>query len=88
MRGSAYFGHMKPNAPRMVTVILAVALTLAGLALAFLPGAQVADLIRQLPLGGDLTRQLIELSADRVVAWVALVLSPLLLIVGSLVRGL
>lgn len=79
---------MKPNAPRMITVIVAVALTLAGLALVYLPGAQVADLIGQLPLGADLTRQLIDLAAERVIAWAALAASPVLLIVGSLVRGL
>jgi hypothetical protein len=79
---------MKPNAPRMVTVLLAVALTVVGLALIYLPGNQIADLIRQLPLGADLTRQVLDWAAQGVVAWLALLLSPLLLIVGSLVRGL
>lgn len=72
----------------MITVVLSVALLLAGLALVFVPGGQVADLIRELPLGSDLTRQLVELSAERIVAWVALALSPLLLIIGSLLRGI
>lgn len=85
---SAYSVEMKPNAPRMITVVISVGLLLVGLALIYLPGAQVADLIRQLPLGGDMTRDLIELSADRFVAWAALLLSPVLLIIGSLLRGI
>jgi hypothetical protein len=79
---------MKPNAPRMITVVIAVALTVVGLAMLFLPGGQVADLIRSLPLGGDLTRQLVELAARQTLAWLMLAASPLLLIAGSLVRGL
>jgi hypothetical protein len=79
---------MRPNAPRMITVLIAIGLLAIGLLLVYLPGAQIADLIRQLPLGADLTGQLIGWAADGVVAYVALLLSPLLLIVGSLVRGL
>ena len=79
---------MKPNAPRMITVIVAVVLTLAGLALIFVPAGQLGDLIRQLPLGGDMTRQVIDLAAERMVAWAALLASPVLLVIGSLVRGL
>ena len=79
---------MRPNPPRMVTVLVALAMTAVGLALVFLPGGQVADLIRSLALDGDLTRQLVDLAAHQTVAWLLLAISPVLLIVGSLVRGL
>jgi hypothetical protein len=79
---------MKPNAPRMITVVVAVLLTLVGLALVALPSSQLEPLIRGLPLGSDLTATLIDLVSQRVTAWVLLALSPVLLIVGSLVRGL
>jgi hypothetical protein len=79
---------MRPNAPRMITVLAAVALAALGLVLIYLPDAQVADMIRQLPLGADLTRQLVGLAAQQTIAWAALALSPVLLVVGSLVRGL
>ena len=79
---------MRPNPPRMVTVIIALLLTAAGLALLFMPGNQIADIIRALPLGADLTRQIIDLAAQQTVAWLLLAISPILLIAGSLVRGL
>lgn len=79
---------MKPNAPRMITVVVAVLLTAAGLALVALPSSQIDELLRQLPLGNDLTRQLMEWGSERATAWVLLIVSPVLLIVGSLVRGL
>lgn len=79
---------LRPNAPRMITVIIAVALLVIGLALVYLPGAQIADLVRSLPLGNDITRQLLDWAADQTIAYVALLVAPVLLIVGSLVRGL
>ena len=79
---------MKPNAPRMVTVVLAVVLTIIGLALIYLPTGQLEDLVRQVGLPADIQRTLVSWIADRVVAWAALAASPILLMVGSLVRGL
>jgi hypothetical protein len=79
---------MRPNPPRMVTVVLAVALTVIGLALVFLPPNEFADLLRQVELPRDMERTLLELAAERVVAYVLLLASPLLLIVGSLARGI
>lgn len=78
---------MKPQAPRMVTVVAALALTFIGLALIYLPGSQVADLLRLIPLEADTTRQLIEIAGEDLAPWAALLLSPVLLIVGSLVKG-
>jgi hypothetical protein len=79
---------MRPNPPRMVTVVLAVVLTVIGLALIYLPTGQLEDLVRQIGLPGDIQRTIISLIAERIVAWAALAASPVVLIVGSLVRGI
>ena len=72
----------------MVTVVLAVALTVVGLALIFYQ-AQSIELVRSLDfLGGDLQRQIVSLMAERVVAWAALAASPILLIIGSLLPNI
>jgi hypothetical protein len=78
---------MKPNAPRMVTVVLAIVLTVIGLALIYLPTGQLEDLVRQIGLPADIQRTVVSWIADRIVAWAALAASPIVLIVGSLVRG-
>jgi len=79
---------MSPNPPRMVTVVLAVVLTVIGLALVFLPTGQMEDLVRQIGLPPDIQRTVVSWIEDRIVAWAALAASPIVLIVGSLVRGL
>jgi cytochrome c oxidase assembly factor CtaG len=71
----------------MVTVVLAVLLLLLGVVLVFFE-AETASFVRQLPLGADLTRQMFEWVHDRTVAYVCLAASPILLILGSLFRGL
>ena len=71
----------------MATVVLAVGLMVAGLALAFLQ-AQAIDLLRSLPLPNDLTRELVRWATERFVAWALLAASPILLIIGSLVKGI
>jgi hypothetical protein len=78
---------MRPNPPRMITVVVAVALTIVGLALVFYQ-PQAIDLARQVGLPADLQRQVVGWMEDRSVAWGALAASPILLVVGSLVRGL
>ena len=50
--------------------------------------AQAVDLIRQLPLPNDLTRQIVAWTSERFVAWALLAASPILLIIGSLVKGI
>ena len=67
----------------MVTVTIAVALTVIGLALVFFQ-SDATDIVRNLPLSRDLSRQLVELMGKQVVAWAALAASPILLIIGSL----
>jgi hypothetical protein len=79
---------VKTNAPRRVTVVVAVALLVVGLVLVFYE-AQAIDFVRNLgALPNDLQRQVVSWMNQQLVAWGALALSPLLLIVGSLVRGL
>ena len=69
----------------MITVVVAVVLTVVGLALVFYQ-AQAIDLVRQVGLPADIQRQIVAWMEDRTFAWVALAASPILLIVGSLVR--
>jgi hypothetical protein len=71
----------------MVTVIVAVALTVVGLALVFYQ-PQAIDLLQSVGLPADIQRQLAAWMADRSIAWAALAASPTLLVVGSLVPGL
>ena len=71
----------------MATVVLAVGLMIVGLALAFFQ-AQAVDLVRQLPLPNDLTKLAVSWATERFVAWALLAASPILLIVGSLVKGI
>ena len=71
----------------MSTVVLAVGLMIVGLALAFFQ-AQAVDLIRQLPLPNDITKLAVSWATERFVAWALLAASPILLIVGSLVKGI
>jgi hypothetical protein len=71
----------------MITVVAAVLLLVVGLALVFLQ-PQVTDFVRGLPLTRDLMRQVTSLIAENIVAWVVLAASPILLIVGSLFRGI
>jgi hypothetical protein len=73
---------MRPNPPRQVTVIIAVALTLLGLGLVFFE-AQTLDFVRTAGLPVDIQRQLLSLMEDRTFAWGALAASPILLIIGS-----
>jgi hypothetical protein len=69
----------------MVTVVVAVVLTVVGLAAVFFQ-PQAIDLLQSIGLPADIQRQLVSWMQDRTVAWAALAASPILLIVGSLVR--
>jgi hypothetical protein len=70
----------------MVTVVVAVLLLLVGLALVYLQ-PDVVRLVRQLPLGGD-GGQILDWVRNKTVAYLFLAASPLLLIVGSLFKGI
>jgi hypothetical protein len=71
----------------MATVILSVVLLLAGLVLVYF-NAQAVDLLRSVGLPSELQRQLVSLLAERYIAYALLAASPILLIVGSLVKGI
>ncbi len=71
----------------MVTVVLAVALLVIGLALVFFQG-QTIELVRGLPLPNDVSRQVVDLMQQQIAAWAALAAAPILLIVGSLLPNI
>jgi hypothetical protein len=71
----------------MVTVVLAVALLVIGLGLIFAQG-QTIDLVRQLPLPNDVTRQIVSLMGEQIGAWAALAAAPILLIIGSILPNI
>ena len=75
---------MRPNPPRMITVVLAVALLAIGIAGVFFPSA-VDEIIRKAPLGADLTKEMRQLLREETVFYLAALASPVLLIIGSLV---
>lgn len=68
---------MRTNAPKMVTIVVAVALTVVGLSVTILPIDPVNRLLAE--TGVDITREH---------GYWALLASPVLLIAGSLFRGL
>jgi hypothetical protein len=78
---------MRPNPPRMVTVVLAIALMVIGLALVFFQG-QAIDLVRDLGLPNDVQRQIVQLASEQIAAWAALAAAPILLIIGSLLPNI
>lgn len=75
---------MRPQPPKMLTVVVAVVLTLVGLALVFYD-TQSINFVQGLNLPNDIQRQLVAWMEDRTIAWGALLLSPVLLVIGSLV---
>ena len=68
---------LRPNAPKMVTVLVAVVLTVIGLSLTVLPIDPVTDLLRE--VGLKLTKEQ---------KWLTLAASPILLIIASFVPNL
>lgn len=72
----------------MVTVVAAVLLMIVGLAVVFFQAEAIAFVRETGAIPGDLQRQIISLMGEQLVAWGLLAASSLLLIVGSLVRGL
>ena len=78
----------RPNPPRMVTVLIALALLAVGLGLALLEPSAVRGLITDLPLPVDLEKELVRLARSDTVAYACLAASPLVLAVGSLLPGI
>jgi hypothetical protein len=79
---------VKPNPPRMITVVLSVALLVVGLALFFYQ-AQAIDFVRGLGfIPNDLSRQIVQLMTEKIAPFLALAASPILLIIGSLLPNI
>jgi hypothetical protein len=80
-RARGYAGDVgfswRPNAPKLITVFLAVALTVVGLSVTEYP----IDFVNEQLMEANIT-------LTREQGWMALGASPLLLIAGSLLRGL
>ena len=68
----------RPNAPRFVTILVAVALTLVGLV--------VTGTVEIGPVADLLARADLSLTEEQ--GWLALAASPALLVAGSFLRGL
>lgn len=79
---------LRPDPPRMITVVIAIVLLAIGLALVFLPFDQIRDLIVALPLPKDLQKQALELARDQTIAYLCALASPVLLAIGSLLPGI
>ena len=79
---------LRPNPPRMVTVLAAIALLAVGLAGTLVPEATVRDVVTGLSLPSGLERDALRLILDRQVAYSALFASPMLLVIGSLLPGI
>jgi hypothetical protein len=76
---------MHPQPPRTLTVVVAIVLTLIGLALVFYDTHSV-NFVQGLSLPNDIQRQVVGWMQDKTIAWGLLALSPVLLIIGSLVK--
>ena len=68
----------RPNAPRMVTILVAIGLTLVGLT--------VTDTVVIGPIQDLLTNADLSLTDEQ--GWLALLASPVLLVIGSFFRGI
>jgi hypothetical protein len=77
----------KPNAPRMVTVVIAIVLLVVGVVGVFMPSL-MNDAIKALPIGADLTKQLRELAHNDTLLYLCALASPVLLAIGSLLPGI
>lgn len=79
---------LRPNPPRMVTVIIALALLAVGVAGTLVDPETVRDLVTGLSLPRGLERDILGLVAERTIAYACLAASPLLLVLGSLLPGI
>ena len=79
---------LRPNPPKMVTVLLALALLAVGIAGTLIDPETVRDLITGLSLPRGIERDILALIAERTVAYACLLASPVLLVLGSLLPGI
>jgi hypothetical protein len=78
---------LKPNPPRMITIVLAIALLVVGVVGVFMPSL-VNDVIRALPVGADLRGQLRDVLNNQTILYLCALASPVLLAIGSLLPGI
>jgi hypothetical protein len=74
---------MRPNPPTLITVALAVVLLVVGLSLTIVPIGVVNDAIVAIPAAIG-----IAVAPSAQLGWICLLVANVLLIVGSLVRGM
>jgi hypothetical protein len=79
---------LRPNPPRMITVVIAVALLVIGVAGTLLPAATIRDIVTGLPLPKNIDRELLRLALDNTITYLFALAAPLLLLVGSLLPGI
>lgn len=79
---------LRPNPPRMVTVLIALALLGVGIAGTLLERDSVVDFISGLSLPRGVERDIIGLLVDRTIGYACLFGSPMLLVIGSLLPGI
>ncbi len=79
---------LRPNPPRMVTVLLALALLAVGVAGTLIDPETVHDLITGLSLPRGIERDILALIAEQTIAYACLLASPVLLVLGSLLPGI
>lgn len=74
---------MGPNPPRLVTVALAVVLLIVGLSLTIVPIGVVNEMVVDVPAALG-----IAVAPTPQLGWICLIGANVLLILGSLVRGI
>ena len=74
---------MRPNPPRLVTVALAVVLLVIGVSLTIVPIDVINQALAAVPRAIG-----VEFALTAQVGWVCLLLANLLLLLGSLLRGI
>lgn len=80
--------NLRPNPPRMVTVLIALALLAAGLVGTLVDFSTVRDFIVGMHLPSGTEADILRLLRDQTLAYVALLASPMLLVIGSLLPGI
>jgi hypothetical protein len=78
----------RPNPPRMITVVIAIALLVVGLAGTVISPETVRDVVTGIGLPAGTERQILQLVLDKTVAYVCLLAAPMLLVLGSLLPGI
>jgi hypothetical protein len=72
----------------MITVLIAIALLLVGLAGTVIAPETINDLVTGLGLPRGVEADILRLLSDRTVAYICLLAAPLLLAIGSLLPGI